>query len=97
MRLVDDGKTIECPVCGQPSKLCDHDGEQRWSHLDTMQFEMIVAARLPRAQCKEHSVKTVQASWAARHSRGSCCCSKALPSSCSCTAPTSRRQFGCCI
>ena len=34
-----------------------------------MQFETILVARLPRCQCKEHGVKTVQVPWVARHSR----------------------------
>jgi len=69
IRLAFTGKQSECPICGQSWLIYDHAAEQRWRHLDTMQFETILVARLPRCQCKEHGVKTVQAPWAARHSR----------------------------
>ncbi|NTV66536.1 MAG: ISL3 family transposase [Chlorobaculum sp.] len=69
IRLVYEGKQVECPVCGQAGNIYDHTAEQQWRHLDTMQFETILVARLPRCQCKEHGVKTAQPSWAARHSR----------------------------
>ena len=69
IRLIYAGNQVECPVCGQTGKLYDHSGEQRWRHLDTMQFETILVARLPRCQCKEHGVKTAQAPWASRNSR----------------------------
>jgi transposase len=69
IRLLYEGKQVECPVCGQTANLYDHAAEQRWRHLDTMQFETILVARLPRCQCKEHGVKTAQPPWAARHSR----------------------------
>lgn len=69
IRLVYEGKQVDCPVCGQVGNLYDHTAEQRWRHLDTMQFETILYARLPRCRCKEHGVKTASAPWAARHSR----------------------------
>lgn len=47
----------------------DHAPEQKWRHLDTMQFETILVCRLPRCNCKKHGVKTVSAPWAERHSR----------------------------
>jgi len=69
IRLVCTGKQVACPVCGASCSIYDHATEQRWRHLDTMQFETILVACLPRCQCQEHGVKTVQAPWAARHSR----------------------------
>ncbi|ABL65963.1 transposase, IS204/IS1001/IS1096/IS1165 family protein [Chlorobium phaeobacteroides DSM 266] len=69
IRLVYTDKQAECPECGQLCKIYDHTSEQQWRHLDTMQFETIIVARLPRCKCKEHGVKTVRVPWAARHSR----------------------------
>jgi transposase len=36
-----------------------------WRHLDTMQFETLVRARVPRSECLEHGVKTMAVPWAA--------------------------------
>ncbi|TNJ34107.1 transposase family protein, partial [Chlorobaculum thiosulfatiphilum] len=44
------GKRVACPVCGASCSLYDHATEQRWRHLDTMQFETILVACLPRCQ-----------------------------------------------
>jgi len=55
------GKQIECPVCGQTGNIDNHAVEQQWRHLDTMPFETILVARLPRCQCMEHGVKIAQA------------------------------------
>lgn len=55
------GKKTERPVCGNVCSIYDHAPEQKWRHFDTMQFETILVARLPRCNCKEHGVKTVAA------------------------------------
>ncbi len=36
----------------------DHAPERTWRHLDTMQFETVLVARVPRADCKACGVKT---------------------------------------
>ena len=69
IRLVYTGKNISCPECGDTCNIYDHAPEQKWRHLDTMQFETILVARLPRVNCKEHGVKTAGAPWADKHSR----------------------------
>lgn len=69
IRLTSIGKNIECPECGEICGIYDHAPEQKWRHLDTMQFETILIARLPRTTCKQCGVKTVGASWADKHSR----------------------------
>ena len=38
--------------------------ERTWRHLDTMQFETLIRARTPRADCPEHGVKTMRVPWA---------------------------------
>jgi transposase len=43
--------------------------ERRWRHLDTMQFEMVLVARVPRVQDPEGKVETVQVPWAERGGR----------------------------
>jgi len=54
---VDSG--VICPECGGACGLADHAEEQRWRHLDTMQFTTELIARLPRCRCPEHGVKTI--------------------------------------
>ena len=63
------GQDVTCPECESSCSIYDHAPEQRWRHLDTMQFETILVARLPRVNCKEHGVKTSSAPWADKHSR----------------------------
>nr|WP_225739392.1 transposase family protein [Chlorobium phaeovibrioides] len=63
------GQDVTCPECKVSCSIYDHAPEQKWRHLDTMQFETILVARLPRVNCKEHGVKTASAPWADKHSR----------------------------
>src|SRR5215207_5975412 len=58
-----------CPECGALHGRADLAEERRWRHLDTMQFETVIVARIPRCRCPEHGVKTVRAPWAEPHSR----------------------------
>jgi transposase len=53
-----------CPECAVPSPLYDHQPERRWRHLDTCQYQTILHASPPRAQCREHGVKVVALPWA---------------------------------
>ena len=52
-----------CPECG---KACPgYDTRKReWRHLDTCQFKTILAADVPRVNCKEHGVRQVNVPWA---------------------------------
>ena len=63
------GKKVDCPECGKSSSIYDKAPEQRWRYLDTMQYETILIARVPRCDCKQCGVKTVKVPWADRHSR----------------------------
>ncbi len=63
------GDEVLCPKCGEHGKVYDQAPEQRWRHLDTMQFETIIIARIPRCQCETCGVKTIAVPWAAPHSR----------------------------
>ena len=55
----DSSVPVSCPECGQACKLHDHAPERRWRHLDTMQFETVLSARVPRSKCLECGVKTM--------------------------------------
>ena len=63
------GGPVPCPECGQRCSIADHAPERTWRHLDTMQFETRLRARVPRADCKACGVKTTAVPWAAKHSR----------------------------
>jgi transposase len=67
LRFVGNG--VLCPQCGLAGKEYDKAPEQRWRHLDTMQFETIIIARIPRCRCEQCGVKTISVPWADRHSR----------------------------
>lgn len=58
-----------CPDCGRACPLKDHGPERSWRHLDTMQFQTRLTARLPRTACPDCGVKTVAPSWARPHGR----------------------------
>lgn len=58
-----------CPECHAACGLKDHAPERAWRHLDTMQFETILKARLPRVNCSKCGVKTIAVPWGEKHSR----------------------------
>jgi transposase len=59
-----EGAKGNCPVCGQDCTLYDYAPERTWRHLDTMQFETILRARVPRVDCPTDGVKTMAVPWA---------------------------------
>ncbi len=63
------GKGAECPECSANCSLKDHAPARRWRHLDTMQFETILQATVPRVNCSQCGVKTSAVPWATKHSR----------------------------
>lgn len=64
-----DTKPAPCPECSKEYAIYDHRDERQWRHLDTMQFQTIIHCRVPRIMCPEHGVKSVDISWAEKHSR----------------------------
>jgi transposase len=64
------GRTSEllpCPVCGKPC--IDYDSmERQWRHLDFFQYEAYIHARIPRTNCREHGIKTVNVPWTRKDS-----------------------------
>lgn len=69
IELQHGGGRVECPECGGTCSIADHAPERQWRHLDTMQFETILRARVPRSRCKPCGVKTTAVPWAGKHSR----------------------------
>jgi transposase len=63
------GEGLRCPECGVTCATKDYLPERTWRHLDVMQFETVLRARVPRADCPEHGVKTVRVPWAGPGSR----------------------------
>jgi len=62
------GVEVICPECQSPCSIFDHAPERRWRHLDTMQFATELRARVPRCQCKQCGVKTIEVPLAGKHS-----------------------------
>ena len=69
IRLVHQGGELGCPECGAGCRCADHSPERTWRHLDTMQFETVLRARVPRSQCGKCGVKTIRVPWAGKSSR----------------------------
>ena len=42
------GDHVVCPECGVTCSMKDHAGERSWRHLDAMQLQTILTARVPR-------------------------------------------------
>lgn len=58
-----------CSECGSAAPVHDHAPERAWRHLDTMQFETILKARIPRTNCSQCGIKTCVVPWAEPHGR----------------------------
>lgn len=57
-----------CPECDKVIPGYDS-VTRRWRHLDSCQFKTILEAELPRVECPDHGVKTIQPPWALKGSR----------------------------
>ncbi|MCH7727149.1 MAG: ISL3 family transposase [Planctomycetes bacterium] len=69
IRLVHQGGELRCPECDAGCRCADHSPERTWRHLDTMQFETVLRARVPRSKCGKCGVKTIGVPWAGKSSR----------------------------
>ena len=58
------GHPVPCPECQRECRIKDHMQGRCWRHLDTMQFQTRIHARLPRADCPDHGAKVVNVPWA---------------------------------
>ena len=63
------GAAVCCPDCQTVRPLKDHAPERRWRHLDTMQFETVLVARVPRTNCPDCGVLNTAVPWAEPHGR----------------------------
>jgi transposase len=69
IKLSHVGGGLVCPECGDGCTQADLAPEREWRHLDTMQFQTTIRARVPRAKCVRCGVKTTTVPWAGKHSR----------------------------
>ena len=81
VELKDEEKSVEimlewpdsikavCPDCGRPCAVYDHAGLRWWRHLDTMNRTTRLCCRVPRSDCPEHGVKTMEVPWASGSSK----------------------------
>ena len=63
------GTPVLCPECGVACLMKDHAAERSWRHLDAMQFQTTLTARIPRCSCSRCGVRTILVPWAERDSR----------------------------
>ena len=69
IRLEHCGGQLCCPECQASCPKADTAPPRCWRHLDTMQFETVIEAAIPRSKCSQCGVKTVAVPWAGKHSR----------------------------
>lgn len=69
IELESTGKSYCCSGCGMACPLKDHAPLRQWRHMDTMQFETILVARVPRTNCPQCGVRTCEVPWSEPHSR----------------------------
>ena len=69
VEILQRGLLFSCPECGESCALHDHREERRWRHLDSCGFSTFLLARVPRINCHEHGVKTINVPWSSPHSR----------------------------
>jgi len=67
VELGPDAITV-CPECGSPCPGYDR-RKRQWRHLDTMQYETLVIAEVPRVKCPDHGVHQISVPWAEDTSR----------------------------
>lgn len=68
--IVKSDKTkCKCPDCDKECSIYDTREERNWRHLNTMQFKTMLHCNIPRIECKDHGIKTVDLSWADKYSR----------------------------
>lgn len=68
VRLKCDARRLPCPECGECCSRYDT-RQRRWRHLDTMQYQTILVADVPRIDCPEHGKRQIRVPWAEPGSR----------------------------
>jgi transposase len=64
LELTHTAGSLCCLECGSTRPMKDRSPERRWRHLDTMQFETVIVARIPRTDCPTCGVKQIAVPWA---------------------------------
>ena len=65
---LDATAPLTCPHCGRVSPRYDS-RRRSWRHLDTMQFQTMLEADIPRVTCGDHGVVQLPVPWAEPGSR----------------------------
>lgn len=63
------GARVTCPECDAHCAKKDHAAQRSWRHLDAMQFQTVLTARVPRSSCDACGVRTIVVPWAGKHGR----------------------------
>jgi len=58
-----EGSKFACPVCGQGCGVYDTE-PRTWRHLNFFQHQTYLHARVPRTDCPQDKIKTVEVPWA---------------------------------
>jgi transposase len=67
---IREGNMQPCPECGEMCLRAGYEKAERiWRHGDVMFYPCYVHCRRPRAKCKEHGTRVVEAPWARKNSR----------------------------
>lgn len=56
------GAKFHCPICSQEHTSYDT-RERVWRHLNFFQYRCYIHAKIPRIECSEHGVRTVDVPW----------------------------------
>ena len=69
--LVEYPKKIKapCPKCKKECSVNNRNAKRSWRHLDVMQFETTIECAIPRINCQEHGILTIDVPWAEAKNR----------------------------
>jgi transposase len=69
--LVEYPKKIKalCPQCKKECPVNNRNSKRSWRHLDVMQYETTIECSVPRINCEEHGILTIDVPWAEAKSR----------------------------
>jgi transposase len=67
--LEEKTRLLPCPECQQPCPIYDHRDERAWRHLDSCGFQTWLLSSVPRVNCSDHGILTVETPWSVPYSR----------------------------
>jgi transposase len=59
----------KCPECGKESKIHDKREERVWRDTDSCHYKTFIHCKMPRSDCEEHGVRTMEVPWSTKLSR----------------------------